>query len=105
VKNARSCPWMLAVVVVLAASSASRGEVELVKDGRAVSEIVIAPDASQAVQLAAQDLQKHLKQMSGAELPIVTAPSPGAVAGLIGQAGPQFVDGAVARRGCPGLRG
>jgi hypothetical protein len=52
---------MLAVVVVLAASSASRGEVELVKDGRAVSEIVIAPDASQAVQLAAQDLQKHLK--------------------------------------------
>lgn len=77
-KNARSCPGMIAVVVVLAISAASRGEVELVKDGRGVSEIVIAPDAIQAVRLAAQDLREHLKQMSGAELPIVTAPSPGA---------------------------
>jgi hypothetical protein len=68
---------MLAGVVVLAISSAAQGGVELVKDGRAVSEIVIAPDAIQAVKLAAQDLQKHLKQMSGAELPILETPSPG----------------------------
>jgi hypothetical protein len=67
---------MLAGVVVFTISAASQGEVELVKDGRAVSEIVIAPDAIQAVKLAAQDLQEHLKQMSGAELPIVQAPSP-----------------------------
>lgn len=68
---------MLAGVVVLAISSAAQGEVELVKEGRAVSEIVIAPDAIQPVRLAAQDLQMHLRQMSGAELSIVETPSPG----------------------------
>ena len=72
---------MLAGIVLLAISSAAQGGVELVKDGRAVSEIVIAPDAIQAVKLAAEDLQKHLKQMSGAELPIVTASSPGVASG------------------------
>ena len=75
--NTRKRAGLLAGVVVLAIGSAAQGEVELVRDGRAVSEIVIAADAIQAVKLAAQDLQKHLAQMSGAELPIVTAPSPG----------------------------
>ncbi len=50
---------------------------DLVKEGRAVSDIVIAPDANQSVKLAALDLQKHIKLMSGAELPIVHAPTPG----------------------------
>lgn len=76
VKNSSMCPWVVASVVGLAISSAALGEVELVKDGRAVSEIVIAADAIQVVKLAALDLQMHLKQMSGAELPIVVAPSP-----------------------------
>jgi len=79
-KNARVCPWMVAGVVGLAISCAAQGEVELVRDGRAVSEIVIAADAIQVVKLAALDLQMHLKQMSGAELPIVQAPSPGVAA-------------------------
>jgi len=50
-------------------------DVELVKDGQAVSEIVIAQGAVQGVKLAAEDLQKHLDLISGAKLPIVNAPS------------------------------
>lgn len=37
------------------------GVVDLVKDGRAVSEIVIAEDAVQGVKLAAEELRKHLE--------------------------------------------
>ncbi len=51
-------------------------EVELVKDGKAMAEIVIAGDAITGVKLAADDLQKHLELISGAKLMIVNAPSP-----------------------------
>ena len=51
------------------------GAVELVRDGKAVSDIVIAKDAPQGVKLAAEDLRKHLRLISGATLPIVHAPS------------------------------
>jgi len=61
----------------LALAGAALGAVELVRDGRAGAEIVIAGDAVQAVKLAAADLQKHLELISGAGLPIVNAPSPG----------------------------
>ena len=77
VKNVRVYQGMLSGLMVLVLASSAQGGVDLVTDGRAVSEIVIAPDAIQVVSLAAQDLQKHLKQMSGAELPIVETPSPG----------------------------
>ncbi|MFA6561491.1 MAG: DUF4838 domain-containing protein [Verrucomicrobiia bacterium] len=66
-----------AALTALVVASTAHGAVEMVRDGRAAAEIVIAPDAIQAVKLAAQDLQKHLKLMSGAELPIVHAPSAG----------------------------
>ncbi|MBN2506265.1 MAG: DUF4838 domain-containing protein [Verrucomicrobia bacterium] len=67
---------ILAGLAGIALVCSAQAGVELVKDGRAVSEIVIAQDAIQAVRVAAQDLQTHLKRMSGAELPIVEAPSP-----------------------------
>ena len=50
-------------------------DVELVRDGKPVAEIVVAEDAAQGVKLAADDLQKHLELISGARLPIVNAPS------------------------------
>ena len=50
-------------------------DVQLVKNGEAVSEIVIAENAVQGVRLAAEDLQKHLEWISGAKLSIVNAPS------------------------------
>ena len=70
-------PGLSVVLAVLSLAAAACGAVDLVEAGRPVAEIVIARDAIQAVKLAAQDLQKHLKLMSGAELPIVQAPSPG----------------------------
>jgi len=66
---------LLALLTVLAAG-AVLADVELVRDGQAVSDIVVADDAAQGVKLAAPDLQKHVAAMSGATLPIVNAPSP-----------------------------
>lgn len=65
------------ILLVLLVARSALGAVELVKDGIAVSEIVIARDAAQGVKLAAEDLQKHLELISGAKLPIVNAPSSG----------------------------
>ena len=45
---------------------------ELVKDGKPVSEIVVADNAAGGTLLAARDLQRHLQKMSGAKLQIVT---------------------------------
>ncbi len=50
------------------------GKVNLVKDGRPVAEIVLAKDAISSTKLAATDFQKHIKLISGAELPIVDRP-------------------------------
>ncbi len=44
----------------------------LVKNGKAASTIVIADDASEVAKTAAAELAKHLEQISGAGLPIVT---------------------------------
>ena len=52
-------------------------EVPLVVDGKPVTEIVLAADATPSVRTAARELQRHLRAMSGAELPIVHAASPG----------------------------
>ena len=54
----------------------SAAEVPLVVEGKAVTEIVLAPDATPSVRTAARELQRHLRAMSGAELPIVHAASP-----------------------------
>lgn len=46
---------------------------ELVKDGKACSEIAVAEKADPGTLQAAKDLQLHLKKISGAEVKIVTA--------------------------------
>ncbi|HZT41118.1 MAG TPA: DUF4838 domain-containing protein [Chthonomonadaceae bacterium] len=61
------CALLLAVV-----SAAAGQEITLVKNGRSDYAIVIPPDAPPAIQHGAQELQRFLKQMSGAELPILT---------------------------------
>ena len=53
------------------------GALDMVRDGRAVSEIVVAADAHEGVKRAAEDLQFLVEQMSGAKLPIVNAPTAG----------------------------
>ncbi|MCX6907637.1 MAG: DUF4838 domain-containing protein [Verrucomicrobia bacterium] len=49
--------------------------VELVRDGQPLAEIVVAAGADPSVKAAGRELQKYLKKMSGAELPIVARPS------------------------------
>ena len=50
--------------------------VEIVKDGKAVSEIVLPLDASASVQTAGSEIQHSIEAMSGAKLPIVNVASP-----------------------------
>lgn len=50
-------------------------DVVLVRDGRPMADIILAHESQPGVRLAAQDLQKHLELISGAQLPIVEAPS------------------------------
>ncbi|MBO4633566.1 MAG: DUF4838 domain-containing protein, partial [Lentisphaeria bacterium] len=45
---------------------------ELVKNGKPVSEIVVAENATSGTLLAARDLQRHLQKISGEKLQIVT---------------------------------
>ena len=44
----------------------------LVRDGKPSCVIVLGSEASPSEQRGAQELQAHLKQMSGAELPIIS---------------------------------
>lgn len=55
-------------------SSALYG-LELIKDGKPLAEIVISEQASPSAKLAADELRKYLKKISGAELAIVSAPT------------------------------
>lgn len=60
-----SAPWPLANVVA---------GMTLVKDGEPACTIVIAPGAGQQERFAAEELQRYLQKMSGAETPITTVP-------------------------------
>ena len=68
----------LAVKVGLLAAFSSSGlakETLLVADGQPKAEIVIAKAPPRTVRLAAEELQTYVRKMTGAELPIVGAPS------------------------------
>lgn len=60
-----------AALVLIFCQTIIAAPVELVKDGTANSEIIIAEDANQSVKLAAKDLQHFIKEISGAELKIL----------------------------------
>ncbi len=49
----------------------------LVRNGRAEAEIVIAPAPARLAKLAASELQHYVAKLSGATLPVVTAPTAG----------------------------
>lgn len=64
---------------------AGRAESFIVQDGQPRAEIVIAENAVRTVRLAAQELQDYIEKISGAHLPIVTAPSEHATKLLVGR--------------------
>lgn len=60
---------------VYAWSHSSLADPFLVKDGKAVAQIVVAENPPRMAKLAAGELQTYVAKMTGATLPIVTAPS------------------------------
>jgi hypothetical protein len=63
-----------ATLLLLVSCGTALGEAYLVKDGRPQAEIVIAADPPRTVRLAARELQTYVAKISGARLPIATAP-------------------------------
>ena len=61
-----------AVVGLLAGMQADAKDIRLVRDGKSEYTIVLSKDASPSEKHAAQELQKFLLEISGAELPIAT---------------------------------
>lgn len=63
---------LIASLIILGAISASCAPVAVVEDGASEFSIVHVEDAPSSVVAAAQDLQKYIREASGAELPIMT---------------------------------
>lgn len=62
----------LAVISLIVLSTLSASALTLVEDGKPVSLIVLGEDPVPSQRVAAEDLQYHLKRMTGAVVPIVT---------------------------------
>lgn len=71
-------------VIVLFCLSLQAVALELVREGIAKAEIVVAADALPQVVFAAEELQRHVRKMSGATLPIVHGQTGTAVPVFVG---------------------
>ena len=75
----------LILFVLLLWSVSSARALELIRDGRPLAEIVVSTTADPSVKVAGRELQKYLKKISDAELPIVNVPGTGAVPVYVGR--------------------
>jgi len=71
--------------IVCGAFPAAAAETFIVKDGQANAEIVIAEKPERSVRLAVGELQTYVQKITGARLPIVTAPGGQAIKLFIGR--------------------
>ncbi len=79
--------WNRIMAVLLAAGiGTAAGAVEIVRGGKAVAVIEIAPDATAADRFAAGELKEFLAKMTGAELPVITEPKADAERIVVGRA-------------------
>ena len=62
----------MALIVVVFSGWAKAAAVSLVKDGNPASVIIMSKNPTIAAHLAARELQYHLKEITGIELPIRT---------------------------------
>lgn len=70
-----STAWFtLPAILAAGFAPSAAGQAFLVEDGQPRASIVIAPEPTRMQQLAAEELQKYVKKISGAELPIGTEP-------------------------------
>ena len=68
--------WAAGTILLMQAAVAWAGGVTIVKDGRSDFSIVVAKDAIPTERFAAEELASHIKQMSGADLKIVSDAGP-----------------------------
>lgn len=84
-ERARGAAWLALVVSALVLPAGACGETWLVQDGQPRAQIVIAEQPPRMVQLAANELQTYVQRISGAQLPIVTAPIADQIAIFVGR--------------------
>ncbi len=76
--------WLISVVLVMLISAANVNGIEITKDGRPVTAIIVPDQALRPTKLAAEELQTHIKLASGAKLAIYQEGSkPRGFSGLI----------------------
>jgi hypothetical protein len=63
---------LLLPACVLFCCSVAQAAIDITRDGKSAYVIVVGSDANDVARRAATDLQDHLKQVTGAELPVVT---------------------------------
>ena len=66
----------LIFLATIAGPAVTTSAIEIVRDGKSVACIVVAPDATEQVRHAASILQHHVAESSGAQLEIVTTTKP-----------------------------
>jgi len=72
----RGLTYCLSTLLLCSLCHAVHAERFIVKDGKALAQIVISDTPKRTARFAAGELQLHLQRISGATLPIVTEPSP-----------------------------
>ncbi len=76
----RAAGCLLALIGILPCAA----EVELVREGEPVAQIVLPADADETVALAAEELNLYVRKMTGVELPIRDEPAAGAPSVYLG---------------------
>ena len=76
-----------AVLLLMLNADLRGGEIPVVKSGKAVSEIILAPDAGEPEKHAAAEFRLFLKKITGAEPAVRTVPGKGMLPVRIGLAG------------------
>jgi len=77
-------PLMAALSGALVLAAPACADVTLVRSGVPAAQIVVRPGAPEPERFAASELQRYLKHMSGAELPVVEQAVPGRSAVYVG---------------------
>src|SRR5205814_4116828 len=75
-KSLRWATWLAGWVLVLGSSASGRAAITIVDQGKSPYRLVIAGDAIPSERYAAEELQRYLEKISGANLPIVSDAGP-----------------------------
>jgi len=71
----RSHAVLLCAALTGVSVQATKAELAIVKDGKALAHIVTAPDSAEGVKIAVEELRRYVQKMSGALLPVAHDPA------------------------------